>query len=129
MDAVVRAWEYVVLVDPGGYPPRVLKTHVDDALPELETLFFGRSMQAVPVVSRQSVTAVEARELSRRCRGDVLRLEVDVPHPTPWNPPLTVELDSLLREGRGVDDPEEEGEYDLLPGAARVGPWGSLQTV
>ena len=47
LDAVMIQWQYVVLVDPSGYPPRVLKAQVDDALPELEALYFGRSKQVV----------------------------------------------------------------------------------
>ena len=37
LDELVRRWEYVVLVDPSGYPLRVLKANIDDAMPEFET--------------------------------------------------------------------------------------------
>ncbi len=111
LDEVVKSWECMVLVDPGGFPPRVLKSHVDDALPELETMYFGRSMQVVPVMSKQSLTMVEAKELRRWCRGEVLRVEVDVPHPSGWNPPWAIRLDVPLQVTRGVDDLEEVADY------------------
>ena len=93
LDQVVKLWEYVVLVDPSGFPPRILHSHIDDAVPELETFFFGRSKQVVAVTSRQSITVAEGRALGRRCRGDVLRVDVDVSHPAPWNPPVGLEVE------------------------------------
>ena len=112
LDAIIDRWEYVVLVDPSGHPTRVLKTNIDDAVPELEVWCCGRSKQLVPLVLAQNATASEARELSRRCRGDVLRLELGISGTPAWKPPVTLKVPAALRILRGVDDPEEEAEYD-----------------
>ena len=114
MDRLIADWEYVIAVDPSGYPLRILKSNIDDAMPELENWYCGRSKQFVTIVQKQGTTVAETRELVRRTRGDVVRLEVDRPAAAVWKPPLNIELPDQLRTVRGVDDPEEEAEYDSL---------------
>ena len=113
LDSMMYRWEYVVLIDPGGYPARVLKTQVDENVSEFEVLFCPRSKQLLIVSFSQSATAAESRELSRRARGDVVRLDSDVAVRQAWNPPVSLELDTELRWDRGVDIPEEENELDV----------------
>ena len=64
----------------------------------------------------QSATAAESRELSRRVRGDVVRVDSDLAVRQAWSPPMALDLDVELRWERGSDIPEEESELDVVQG-------------